>query len=407
VRDGRNNIVAANQHNIRLALVKLGVRVCHDTFADRLLIEGLETNPQRYLGDAEMERLYLLVDERFHFRPQREFFWMVVTDAARRNSFHPVRDYLNGLTWDGKPRLDQWLTTYGQAEDTAYVRAVGRLALVAAVRRVRKPGCKFDEMLVLESAQGMLKSSTLRVLAVREEWFTDDLPLHSDSKEVIERLQGRWIIEAAELRGMRKGEVEHIKAFLSRTTDRARLAYGRLTAEFPRQCVIFGTTNASEYLRDPSGNRRFWPVHVGLFDLEALERDRDQLWAEAAEAEAEEESIRLDPSLYGSATEQQQQRRVIDPWIDVIQSALGDIAEGKMKCEDAWTIVDLRPGFRTQEHNVRMGEAMKALGWVRKKLRFGNKPEWAYVKGADLFGMELPTIHVERDDSGLRVNTTQ
>jgi predicted P-loop ATPase len=171
--------------------------------------------------------------------------------------------------------------------------------------------------------------------------------------------------------------------------------------------VIFGTTNASEYLRDPSGNRRFWPVDVGLFDLEALERDRDQLWAEAAEAEAEGESIRLDPSLYGSATEQQQ-RRVVDPWIDVIQSAVGDIAEGKMKCEDAWTIVDLRPGFRTQDHNVRMGEAMRALGWVRKKLRFGDKPEWAYVKGPDLFGMELPTIHVERDNSGdLHVNTKQ
>ena len=142
----------------------------------------------------------------------------------------PVFDYLDAL-WDGKPRVDRWLTTYAGAEDSEYVRAVGALMLIAGVRRIRKPGCKFDEMLVLEQPnQGTDKSSALAVLAVNDDWFCDDLPLNTDSKGVIEALRGRWIIEVAELSGMRKAEVEHVKSLLSRRIDRARMAYGRLPA---------------------------------------------------------------------------------------------------------------------------------------------------------------------------------
>jgi predicted P-loop ATPase len=140
---------------------------------------------------------------------------------------------------------------------------VGRLWLVAAVRRIREPGCKFDEMLVLESpTQGLDKSSALAALAVKDDWFTDQLPLNADDKKVIETLAGRWIVEAAEL-----------KAFLSQRIDRARMSYGRLVTEVPRQCVIVGTTNDDAYLRDSTGNRRFWPVKIDRFDLAALRRD--------------------------------------------------------------------------------------------------------------------------------------
>ena len=120
-------------------------------------------------------------------------------------------------------------------------------------------------MLVLESAQGKMKSTALSVLAVKEDWFTDDLPLSADTKLIIERLQGRWIVEAAELTGMRRSDAEHLKSFLSRRRDRARMAYGRIPNEVPRQCVIIGTTNSKNYLRDGTGNRRFWPVSVDEF----------------------------------------------------------------------------------------------------------------------------------------------
>jgi hypothetical protein len=368
------------QHNIRVALHKLGVVVRFDEFGDRFLIAGLQ-NVGPILSDAAISRLWLQIEQQFSFRPSKEYFVEVITDHARRDTFHPVCDFLDGLTWDGVPRLDRWLVTYGCADDTPYTRSVGAIILMAAVRRARQPGCKFDEMPVFESAQGLNKSSALAVLAVRDEWFTDDLPLNADSQKVIERLAGRWIVEAAELAGMRRGDIEHLKAFQSRRRDCARPAYGRMSKDAPRQSIIIGTTNSDSYLRDGTGNRRFWPVKVGRFALDALKRDVDQLWAEAAVREARGESIRLDPSLWPSAGEQQELRCVEDPFFGRFREVLGDL-EGKLKAEDAWAILNLPPGQRTQEHNARLGAAMIACGFERKKARFGGKnPDWAYVRG--------------------------
>jgi len=371
-----------SQHNIRVALRRLGVRLAYDQFAVRELIEGLaDFGPE--LTDAAVTRVWLLIDQQFRFRAAADFFWSVIGDQARKNSFHPVRDYLAGLTWDGVPRLDRWLPTYGGAEDAPYVRAVGALTLIAAVRRIRQPGCKFDEMPVLVGPQGVGKSSALAALAGKEDWFTDDLPLSADTKLVIERLRGRWIVEAAELKGMRKSDIEHMKSFLSRQVDRARMAYARRVEEVPRQCVFIGTTNSDQFLRDGTGNRRYWPVVVRGFDLEALARDRDQLWAEAAGREAAGESIRLDPSLYVAAAEAQDQRAIADPWIDRLASVLGDL-NGKMAAETAWQVVGLPAGQRAQEHNARLGEAMKALGWGRTKRRINRHCVWVYARGTAL-----------------------
>lgn len=375
----KRRVIPNSQHNIREALRALGVSVRHDIFQDRMLISGLG-GVGSVLDDRAMERLWLEIDEQFLFRPSKDFFWTFMSDFARQHGFHPVRDYLDALQWDRTPRLDRWLSTYGGADDSAYVGAIGALALIAAVRRVRRPGCKFDEMLVLESAQGTNKSSALATLAVSEEWFSDDLPLNQDTQRVIERTAGRWIVEAAELAGMRKTDIEHLKAFLSRRVDRARPAYGRMSMEVSRQFVVIGTTNNDRYLRDGTGNRRFWPVKVSQFDLEALARDRDQLWAEAAAREAAGESIRLEPALYGDAAAEQEKREIEEPFIGALQDVIGD-RKGKLRAEDAWRILDLKVGQRTQEHNARLGNAMKALGFKRVKRRFGGQPEYAYVRG--------------------------
>ena len=368
------------QHNIRLALRRLGVTVRHDVFQDRLLIDGL-AGCGPLLDDHTMERLWLTVDAKFRFRPTKDFFWTVVSDEARRCSLHPVLDYLDSLVWDGKPRIDKFLSTYAGAKSTPYTDAVGALMLIAAVRRVRKPGCKFDEMPVLEGAQGTNKSTALRILAGQDDWFSDDLPLGNvDSKRVIEALAGRWIVEAAELNGMRKGDIDHLKAFLSRTHDRARMSYDRLVTEVARQCVIIGTTNSAEYLRDGTGNRRFWPVAIEQFDIEALRRDRDQLWAEAAARETQGESIRLRPSLWGAAADEQSERRIADPWEETIGAHL-DGFEGLLRIEDAWKLVGVPAGQRTQPQNQRLGDAMRQAGWERTRRRDSGDRTYVYKKG--------------------------
>ena len=158
----RGATVPNHQHNLRLAFAKLAVHVAHDRFSDRLLIEGPDGAPRRHLGDPELEALYMLIDERFKFRPSLEFYLMFVRTEARRHGFHPVAEYLDGLRWDGTPRLDRWLITYGGAEDTETSARSAASSWWRPCAGFGQPGCKFDEMLVLESAQGLNKSTALR-----------------------------------------------------------------------------------------------------------------------------------------------------------------------------------------------------------------------------------------------------
>jgi predicted P-loop ATPase len=203
--------------------------------------------------------------------------------AAQEHAFHPVREYLQGLVWDGVPRLAVWLASYLSAEGSAvYLAAIGRRFLVSAVARIMAPGCQADHVLVIEGAQGIGKTSAARALAVRPEWFAGNLPdIHS--KDAAIQLLGHWIIEISELKAIRNSQQEATKSFITETVDTFRPPYGRRTAQFPRQCVFIATTNESEYLRDRTGNRRFWPVRCGHVDVDVLVRDRDQLWAEAVQ----------------------------------------------------------------------------------------------------------------------------
>jgi hypothetical protein len=395
--DKKSKKILPSAENIRIAMAKLGVGMRYDRFGDRIMLDGLPGFGPA-LEDAAVHRLWLTFGQRFHFHPALEFTRIVVSDAAHLNGFHPVRDYLDSLQWDGKPRVDRWLVTYAGAEDSDYVRAVSAIKLIAAVRRVRQPGCKFDEMMIFEQPlQGTDKSSALAILAVEQDWFTDDLPLTADSKRLIEATRGKWIVECAELSGMKKADIAHLTAMLSRRVDRARMAYGRLPVDVPRQFVPFGTTNKTEYLRDTTGNRRYWPVQVQRFDLDALRRDRDQLWAEASVREAKGESIRLRRELWPLAAQQQQQRLADDPFVAILNAYLGDL-EGKIKSVDVLTILDLRGAQLTQEAYMRASDAMKRIGWKRPNkagmLRFdGGKPVVAFVRGKPPYWK----IDVERD----------
>lgn len=399
------------QENVRVALSMLEVKLLYNEFADRAYIEGPDGLPRRLIGDRELNGIYLRIAREFGFRPSIDLFKMMIEDDAYANKFHPVKEYLSSLKWDGKNRIDKWLIDYGHAEDTAFVRAVSRIALIAAVHRIRVPGCKYDEIIVLESPQGYNKSSALAALATNQEWFTDSMPLNAKDKELIEILQGKWIVESPELKGMKFGEVEHHKAMLSRQTDRARLSYGRFASEVPRHSIFFGTTNSSSYLADMTGNRRFWTIRVGEFDVEGLKKVVNQLWAEAAYAEDNGESIRLPRELWEDASAEQKKREIGDPWETAVANALEPYEGGKIKSFELWDLINVPLERRDQRQNARFGEIMRSLGWTRDKMKFGGKTtEWGYHKGNDqekrkriIIVREQSTgrLSIEREDEGM------
>jgi predicted P-loop ATPase/phage/plasmid primase-like uncharacterized protein len=241
-----------------------------------------------------------------------------VETVARDREFHPVREYLDGLEWDGVARLDRWLTTYLGAADSVYVRAVGARWLISAVARIYVPGCQADCALILEGPQGIRKSSALAVLA--RPWFTDRLS-ELGSKDAAIETRGVWIIELAELDTMSRAEVGTIKAFMSRRQDRFRPPYGKRLVDLPRQCVFAGSINPEGgYLKDATGGRRFWPAVCGTIDLDGLEHDRDQLWAEARDRFRRHEPWWLETrELDALAAEQQAERYQGDAWDDPIR----------------------------------------------------------------------------------------
>jgi predicted P-loop ATPase len=207
-----------------LALKQLGIRCRHDIFHDRKIVEGdVLENLGPELSDAICRALRDVILARFRFDPGTVTMQEAAERACEENRFDPVLDYLDSRQWDGQERLDRWLVRYCGAEDTEFNRAVGRLALVAAVRRAREPGCKFDPIVVLEGVEGTNKSSAIELMAGREN-FSDQTILGLDDRTQMERLKGKWLYEIADLSGMPKSDIEAVKAFASRTCDRARAA---------------------------------------------------------------------------------------------------------------------------------------------------------------------------------------
>jgi hypothetical protein len=378
LEDTKGSVIANNQENIRRAFQKLEVVLRFDEFSNRPMIKF-----QTYddvLQDHTLEAVWLTIEQEFHFRPTYDYFAVVAQHTARANTFHPVRDYLGSLKWDGVPRVDRWLITYGKAADTDYVQAVSSLIFIAAVKRVFEPGCKFDELLVLESNQGLLKSSALRILCPNEDWFSDDLPLGVEAKELIERTQGKWIIEAAELSGIRATQTEHLKSLLSRQVDGpVRLAYGRIPVERPRQFIVVGTTNSHHYLKDTTGNRRFWPIRVEKFDIQKLREDRDQLWAEATHRCLKGESIRLRTELHKVAGVQQERRRSEDPWEEKLRGAFDFTQDLRVEPEVIWETLCIPIERRDEKSQSRILAIMQRLGFRRGTVKGREKNVWGHM----------------------------
>jgi putative DNA primase/helicase len=327
-----------------------------------------------------------------------------VQTVARDNSFHPVRDYVNALLWDGRERLDLWLTSYLGAENTPFIRTVGARWLVSAIARIFQPGCQVDHTLLLEGPQGIRKSSALRVL-VGDERFADHLS-ELGSKDSRIELSGKWVIEIGELDRVRRGELERVKAFLSARTDHFRVPYARRAEDVPRSCVFAASTNDQTPFTDETGNRRFWPVRCGQIQVERLTEDRDQLWAEAYARYKQHPVWWLDSEeLNAAAMREQEQRYDSGVWDEVILDWLDDpkqrdetdggaqlpIEPFDSDCTRV-TITDIlihavgKPLDRcTQADRNQVARCLIHAGWQRKqeRKRGPNRGKWFYFRGEE------------------------
>lgn len=352
------NAMMALRHDERL----------HDRYAyDEMLRAPVihadgETRP---VTDADVSKVQMYLQRQGLETLSRDVAHQAVDLRASERAFHPVRDYLTGLRWDGEPRLHGWLHTYLGAAHNAYTQGVGTMFLVAMVARIMRPGCKCDYMMVLEGPQGARKSSACAILGGA--WFSDALPDIGGGKDVAQHLNGKWLIEVAELAAMGKAESAKLKSFITRDVERYRPSYGRKEVIEPRQCVFIGTTNEGAYLRDVTGGRRFWPVKVGAIDTDALRRDRDQLFAEAVHLfnsgaawwpSSDFEAKHVRP--------QQEERFEADAWEQALAEWLADrstttvlaAARGALSFETA------RLGTAEQR---RIAAILERMGWVRAR----------------------------------------
>lgn len=303
--------------------------------------------------------------------------------------FHPVRDWLNSLVWDGVKRIDNWLFAAFDVQNdllpgtdeykakVTYYRTAGSRFLIAAVRRIRSPGCKFDSLLILEGPQRIGKSTALATL-FGQQWFSDSVPPDLANRDAAIALHGLWCLEFAEIDHLVRTEVETIKAFLSRAVDHYRPVHGRDFVDVPRQGVLAGTTNSDDYLRDNTGNTRMWPIPCRSADVRWIALNRDQLWAEACAREASGEAIWLDSEDAQSAAASTTEARMAEEvWQPAIVQWLDSPERNRAVPVTSADILEQALGMdkerMTRAATMRVGSVLRSLGWERTNFRTSSK----------------------------------
>jgi predicted P-loop ATPase len=297
-------------------------------------------------------------------RISRDVVHQAVDMRAHERRYHPVRNYLNSLSWDGTSRICNLFPVYFGSENTDYARVIGTMFLISMVARILNFGCKADHMVVLEGPQGILKSTACSILG--GEHFSDNLPDITFGKDASQHLRGKWLIEVSEMHAMDRAETAKLKAFVSRQTERYRPSYGRKEVIEPRQCIFIGTTNKDTYLRDETGGRRYWPIKAGTIDLEALTRDRDQIFAEAVHLYRDGAKWWPEKNFEEKYMQPEQDARYEpDAWEENIQGYL-DINPRVTVSQVAKQALGIdTPKLGTTEQR-RISAALTKLGWVRE-----------------------------------------
>ncbi|MXQ08019.1 hypothetical protein GQ651_09195 [Alphaproteobacteria bacterium GH1-50] len=335
------------------------------------------------IKDADLALIRVQIEQRGFSKVSDSLTASAVRVVAMRNAFNPVTDYLDGLVWDGVPRLSFWLSTYARVVDSPYARAVGRAWIIQLVARAYIPGCKADHVLTLIGDQGIRKSTLCAVLG--GPWYGDGLPSiagHNGEERAAQWLPGHWVVELSEMAPTRAADIESLKAFLSRGTDKSRHAYARLHERTPRRCAFIATTNNAQFIRDKTGGRRFWPVNCEkVIDIDGLRVARDQLFAEARDAFNANEPWHLSEEIEQLAREAQEEAAELDPWEELLsnhiqqQNEQGKPAEG-FSTTGLLGIVGMEPGRWCNKDAARMGQIMKGLGYTKRRRGKDSSRKW-------------------------------
>jgi putative DNA primase/helicase len=331
-----------------------------------------------YWTDSDTHRLGVWLERELGVAVSREKCEAALSLAVETQARHVVREYLEAETWDGVSRVDLLFSKYFGAEATPYVRSVSIAFCIGSVARVMRPGCQLDTLPILEGEQGIGKSSGVRVLA--GEWFSDTT-IDFGTKDSYQQLWGVWIYELSELDALNRRDVARVKAFISAPSDRYRPSYGRRQIDAPRQVSFIGTTNADAYLSDDTGARRFLPVRCGTIDLEGLKGDRAQIWAEALFRFKAGEAWHLTGIAAQAAAEEQEARRIADPW----ETSIVDWLDGRTDPNRPVTTSEVLRGIgfeKSTDHDkfrsMRVAGVLRRCGWTRRRLRTEGGRSYLY-----------------------------
>lgn len=345
--------------------------LCLDRFSNRIALRRaapFDRSEQDRWSDADLVETKAWIEREHSIRPSTNDVHDAVVAVARRQAFNPLTDYLDALKErdsDSEGILDTWLIDFFGAADTPLTRAIGAKWMISAVARAYEPGCKVDTVLILEGKQGLKKSRMLKQLCPMPEWFTDGLSEFGSKDQAVE-IEGKWIVELAEMKGFGK-ELDQIKAFVTREAENYRPPYGRNDIHSPRKCIFAATVNpeTAGYLRDGTGNRRYWPIECTKQAPELAPETRDQLWAEAKRRYLAKESWWLDDAeLLAAAEAEQKKRMVIDPWQDTIEGWLigkqdTSVTEILSEC------LKIEIGRRGHNDAIRVGRVLAAIDWIK------------------------------------------
>lgn len=353
-------------------------RIWYDEFLDRVLLVD-DNSLTRELRDEDNTRFTVYLQESFELSSVNSH---VVEEsmryAARNRSKHVVRDWLTGLKWDGIPRIKTAFEDYWGCADDEYTQCASANFFIGLASRILKPGCKLDTMCVFEGPQGARKSTALEVLGGA--WYSASHETVG-SKDFLQGMRGKWIIEVAELQSFAKADVRAIKNTLSTRVDDYRKSYGRNVQSYPRECVLAGTTNASDWGNDDSGLRRFWPIQCGDIRLDLLAAAREQLFAEAVaalEAGATwwEMPVEVTAEIQAARQHHDEWTASVSEWL-LLQAPGTDIT-----IIDVLTLalkVQLSACSKTEQ--MRVSRILKLSGYERKKRRSGNFTHYIWEKG--------------------------